>query len=104
MVSVGGCARGGGVGGVETACDLNNNLEMETSIDRLNESVIDQSKSGVGTFVCNPSAQELETGPRVQGQPWLHNKFEINLGYMRSCFKSQYKQYLKKNKNWGADF
>jgi hypothetical protein len=75
MVSVGGCARGGGVGGVETACDLNNNLEMETSIDRLNESVIDQSKSGVGTFVCNPSAQELETGPRVQGQPWLHNEF-----------------------------
>lgn len=43
-------------------------------------------------------------GARVQGQPWLHNKFEINLGYMRSCFKSQYKQYLKKNKNWGADF
>lgn len=42
------------------------------------------------------STQETWAGLWVKGQPWLHSKFEVSVGYARSCFN-----LLSKNKNKG---
>lgn len=40
------------------------------------------------THLCYGSTGEMEPGGSgAQGHPWLHNKFEGSLGYMRPCLK-----------------
>lgn len=41
---------------------------------------------GVEVRACNPSLQEAEVGGSGgPGQPWLHGKFDVSLGYMIPC-------------------
>ena len=36
---------------------------------------------------CNPSAQEAKAG-YTRGYLWLHNNFEVSLGFMYLCLKT----------------
>jgi hypothetical protein len=40
--------------------------------------------------ICNLSTWEVETGGlRIQGQPVIHNKFQVSLGYIgKPCLKN----------------
>jgi hypothetical protein len=41
-------------------------------------------KPGMVEYACDPRTREMEAGgSTVQGQLWLHNKFEASLGYLR---------------------
>lgn len=67
-------------------------------------------KTDVVEYACDPRTRKMEARrSTVQGQLWLHNKFEASLGYLRITFShpiSKTKSYLFKytNKKQGFFF
>lgn len=74
--------------------EIHSLIDKKTCLAHMNLWVPCLGQLTVVTHICNPNTQKLEAGgPRVQGHPWLHSKFENSLGYRDLVSKNENKRH-----------